>query len=88
VKYGVQVVFAGHDHIYERTKPQKGITYFTEGAAGELRKGDLKKTDLTAAGYDQDRSFVLIEISGNELNFQTISRTGKTIDSGMIKRNS
>jgi hypothetical protein len=87
VKNGVQVVFAGHDHIYERTKPQKGITYFTEGAAGELRKGDLKKTDLTAAGYDQDRSFVLIEISGNELNFQTVSRTGKTIDSGIIKRN-
>ena len=45
MKYGVQVVFAGHEHIYERTKPQNGITYFTEGAAGELRKGDLKKTD-------------------------------------------
>jgi 3',5'-cyclic AMP phosphodiesterase CpdA len=87
VKYGVQVVFAGHDHIYERTKPQKGITYFTEGAAGELRKGDLKKTDLTAAGYDQDRSFVLIEISGDALNFQAISRTGKTVDSGSIERN-
>ena len=59
VKYGVQVVFAGHEHVYERTKPQNGITYFTEGAAGELRKGNLKKTDLTAAGYDQDRSFIL-----------------------------
>jgi predicted MPP superfamily phosphohydrolase len=86
VKYGVQVVFAGHDHVYERTKPQKGITYFTEGAAGELRKGDLKKGDLTAAGYDQDRSFMLIEVSGDELNFQTISRTGKTVDSGVILR--
>ena len=44
VKYGVQVVFAGHEHVYERTKPQKGITYFTEGASGQLRKGDLRKT--------------------------------------------
>ena len=26
VKYGVNVVFSGHDHIYERIKPQKGIT--------------------------------------------------------------
>jgi len=86
VKYGVQAVFAGHEHIYERMKPQKGITYFTEGAAGELRQGDLKKTDLTAAGYDQDRSFMLIEISGDQLNFQTISRTGKTVDSGLIQR--
>ena len=86
VKYGVNVVFAGHDHVYERTKPQKGITYFTEGAAGELRKGDLTKTGLTAAGYDQDRSFMLIEISGDTLNFQAISRTGKTVDSGLIER--
>jgi hypothetical protein len=40
----------------------------------------------TAVGYDQDRSFMPIEISGDELNFQTISRTGKTVDSGVIKR--
>jgi predicted phosphodiesterase len=86
IKYGVQVVFAGHEHVYERLKPQKGITYFTEGAAGELRQGDLKKTDLTAAGYDQDRSFMLIEVLGGELNFLTISRIGKTVDSGLINR--
>jgi 3',5'-cyclic AMP phosphodiesterase CpdA len=86
VKYGVQVVFAGHEHVYERTKPQNGITYFTEGAAGELRKGNLKKTTLTAVGYDQDCSFMLIEVSGAELNFQTVSRTGKTVDSGIIRR--
>ena len=86
VKYGVQVVFAGHEHVYERVKPQKGITYFTEGASGSLRKGNLKKTTMTAAGYDQDRSFMLVEIAGDELYFQTISRTGLTVDSGMIRR--
>ena len=86
VKYGVQVVFAGHDHVYERVKPQKGTYYFTEGASGQLRKGNLKKTDLTAVGYDQDRSFMLVEITGDELYFQTISRTGVTVDSGVIRR--
>ena len=86
VKYGVQVVFAGHEHVYERVKPQKGITYFTEGASGELRKGNLRKTDLTAVGYDQDRSFMLVEVAGDELYFQTVSRTGQTVDSGMIRR--
>jgi predicted phosphodiesterase len=85
-KYGVQIVFAGHEHIYERVKPQNGITYFTEGASGELRKGNLTKTDMTAAGYDQDRTFMLVEISGDELYFQTISRVGLTVDSGMIQR--
>jgi predicted phosphodiesterase len=86
LKYGVQVVFAGHDHLYERTKPQKGIYYFTEGASGELRAGNLKKTELTAAGYDKDRSFLSIEISGDDLYFQAISRMGVTVDSGTIRR--
>jgi predicted phosphodiesterase len=86
VKYGVQVVFAGHDHVYERVKPQKGIYYFTEGASGSLRKGNLRKTALTAVGYDQDYSFMLVEIAGDELYFQTISRTGRTVDSGLIRR--
>jgi hypothetical protein len=86
LKYGVQVVFAGHEHVYERVKPQKGAYYFTEGASGELRKGNLRKTDLTAAGYDQDRSSMLVEIAGDELHFQTVSRTGQTVDSGVIRR--
>lgn len=86
LKYGVQVVFAGHEHVYERLKPQKGIYYFTEGASGELRYGNLKKTDLTAVGYDKDRSFLSIEISGDDLSFQAISRTGVTVDSGSFHR--
>jgi hypothetical protein len=87
VKYGVQVVFAGHEHVYERLKPQHGISYFVEGAAGQLRKGNLTTgTGLMAAGYDQDLSFILIEVAGDALNFQTVSRTGKTVDSGVIPR--
>ncbi len=86
IKYGVQVVFSGHEHVYERVKPQKGIYYFTEGASGELRWGNLRKTDLTAVGYDKDRSFLSIEISGDDLSFQAISRTGITVDSGSFHR--
>jgi hypothetical protein len=55
-------------------------------AGGELRRGNLRKTDLTASGFDQDRSFILVEISDKELNFQTISRIGRTVDSGVIPR--
>ena len=86
VKYGVEAVFAGHDHVYERVMPQKGISYFTEGASGSLRKGNLRKKGITAAGYDQDRSFILVEIAGDQLYFQAISRMGQTVDSGVIQR--
>ena len=86
IKYGVQVVFAGHEHVYERLKPQHGIYYFTEGASGQLRLGNLRKTNLTEAGFDSDHTFMLVEISGNELSFRAISRMGKTIDYGIIQR--
>jgi 3',5'-cyclic AMP phosphodiesterase CpdA len=86
IKYGVQVVFAGHEHVYERVKPQNGISYFTEGASGSLRQGNLRDKGQTAVGYDQDRSFMLVEIAGDELYFQTISRTGLMVDSGLIPR--
>ncbi len=84
VKYGVNVVYSGHDHIYERVKPQKGISYFVSGAGGELRRGDLKRSTITAAGFDEDRSFMLNEIAGDDLFFQAISRTGQTVDQGVI----
>jgi hypothetical protein len=41
---------------------------------------------MTAKGFDQDMSFMLVEIDGNQLSFQTISRTGTTVDSGTIPR--
>ena len=57
VKYSVSVVLTGHDHFYERIKPQKGIVYFVVGSGGQLRKGNIDKgSGLTAAGNDTDQS--------------------------------
>jgi hypothetical protein len=86
VKYGVSVVFAGHEHVYERIVPQQGITYFTEGASGELRRGNLAPSAITAKGFDTDRSFLLVEIAGDGLYFQAVSRTGAVVDVGIIPR--
>jgi predicted MPP superfamily phosphohydrolase len=86
VTYGVNVVFSGHDHVYERIKPQKGIYYFVSGAGGELRAGDVKRSELTAAAFDQDQSFMLVEIDGRDLWFEAVSRTGTIVDSGAIHR--
>lgn len=86
VKYGVQVVFSGHDHVYERVKPQKGIYYFVSGAAGQLRKGNMDPSDQTAASFDQDQSFMAVEVAGDEMFFEAVSRTGRIVDSGTINR--
>jgi len=86
VKGDVDVVLSGHEHFYERIRPQHGISYFVSGAAGSLRFGDIQRSRLTAKGFDTDYSFMLMEISGDELYFQAISRTGQTVDAGVISR--
>src|SRR5664280_1869131 len=52
LKYNVSVVLNGHDHFYERVKPQKGIAYFVVGSGGQLRKGNIdQRSGITAVLY-------------------------------------
>jgi hypothetical protein len=86
VRYGVNVVFSGHDHFYQRVKPQQGITYFVEGSSGQLRKGGVTPTAINAVAFAEDQTFMLVEIAGDQLTFQTITRDGRIVDSGRISR--
>ena len=86
VKYGVSLVLAGHEHFYERIKPQQGITHFVAGSAAKLRRGNIGASEITAKGFDQGYAFILMEIDGDTLQFQTITDGGKTVDSGSIQR--
>jgi hypothetical protein len=87
LKYDVSLVLNGHDHFYERVKPQKGIVYFVVGSGGKLREGNIdRSTGLTARGFDTDLAFMAAEIDGDEMYFNTISRTGQTVDSGVFTR--
>src|SRR5215831_17533277 len=85
VKYKVDVVFSGHDHVYERVKPQNGIYYFTEGASGQLRKGNLDRNDpLYEAGDDQNNSFLLVWADGSQMVVEAIAADGKVLDTARI----
>ena len=87
VRYGVNVVLSGHDHVYERIKPQRGIYYFVSGAGGKLRTGDIDRSSgLTDKSFDRDMHFMLFEVAGDQMYFQAISRTGETVDTGVIAR--
>jgi hypothetical protein len=86
LKYGVNVVFTGHEHFYERIKPQKGIAYFIAGSSAKLRKGNIVRDELQAKGNDSDFTFMLVEIAGDDLYFQTITGSGQLIDSGSVRR--
>ena len=87
IKNDVSVVFAGHDHFYERTTPQNGIVHFVVGSGGQLRRGNIdRRSPFLASGFDTDQAFLVAEIDGDELFFNVISRTGQVVDSGVIRR--
>ena len=87
VKYGMDVVFAGHEHFYERVKPQKGVYYFTCGGSAKLRPGDIRRgSELTEKGDDRENTFMVVEVEKDGFTFQTVSRTGAIIDSGAFQR--
>jgi predicted phosphodiesterase len=87
LQYGVDVVFAGHEHFYERLKPQQGIYYFVQGGSAKLRRGNIRDNSaMTARGFDSDNSFMLVEIEGDRMFFETVSRRGDIVDSGVIPR--
>ena len=87
IKYNVSVVLAGHDHFYERIKPQHGIVHVVVGSGGMLAVGDIdKNSTITAKGYDLDHVFMLVEIIDNKMWFSAVTRTGEIVDSGIIER--
>ncbi|MEO8368136.1 MAG: metallophosphoesterase [Candidatus Solibacter sp.] len=86
VKYGVALALAGHDHFYERIKPQQGVHYFVVGGSAKLRAGNVRRGSLTDKAFDTDRSFLLMEIDGDTLYYQAVSRKGVTVDSGSFER--
>lgn len=85
VRHGVDVVFSGHEHVYERLTPQAGVSYFVTGAGGDGVR-TLRASAMTAASFDREQTFTAVEVSGAELFFQTVSRTGLRVDAGIIRK--
>jgi predicted phosphodiesterase len=85
-RYRVNAVFSGHEHVYERLRPEDNIYYFILGNSGKLMTHDFRRAQQMEKAVDTDRSFMLVEIAGDKLYFQTISRSGQTIDSGALDR--
>ncbi len=86
-KYGVDLVLTGHDHIYERTKPQQDITHFVVGSGGKLRPGDFRRNlPFSEKVIDRTNVFLAVEILDKQLIFNAYATDGAVVDSGTITR--
>ncbi|HEX5025712.1 MAG TPA: metallophosphoesterase [Agriterribacter sp.] len=87
-KYGVDIVFYGHIHTYERTWPingnkvadRNGVIYLNVGGAG----GGLEKAAPTRSWFTNKvntiHHFVYVAIHNNNLQFQAIDENGVLFD--------
>ena len=84
VRNRVDVVFSGHEHLYERVAPQQGIRYFVSGGGGQ----DLYAFHRSA--FDEvgasEHHFMVVEIAGDRLFFEALTSQGRTIDCGVFWR--
>lgn len=86
VKYNVNAVFSGHEHMYERVKVQQGIHFFVCGNSGKLEKHDVRPSPDVELNIDDQRDFMLVEVKNDKLSFETVSESGEPVDSGSFPR--
>jgi predicted phosphodiesterase len=81
----VDVVFAGHDHLYQKIRPQQGIHYFVSGGGSRLRSGGNFNHPQVEFGAQQ-LHFIDVKLTQNEMKFQVIDSQGKVFHSGTISK--
>ena len=93
---GVDVVFNGHDHMYERTYPIRagrraasGPVYVVTGAGGAALYEPLppeKRPDYIAALHAETHSFTLVRAAGCELLIEQIALDGTCLDRWTLQK--
>jgi len=83
-KHHVPLVLNGHDHDYERTTPQNGVTYVVTGGGG-VGVRPVGRSTFTAFS-DAVVHFVYVTVTGNELALHAIDGLGQEFDSLVLHR--
>jgi tartrate-resistant acid phosphatase type 5 len=78
-EWGADVVISGHDHTYERIS-RDGITYFVNGVGGASRYDFFDIVEGSQVRYNDDYGAMLVESSGDVMQFQFINRQGMVVD--------
>jgi hypothetical protein len=77
-RHAVDLVFSGHDHVYERTVPIRGVTYVVSGGGGR-RLYPAGNGEFTASSVSAHHA-VLVRVSGRRLSLEAVEVGGKVVD--------
>jgi 3',5'-cyclic AMP phosphodiesterase CpdA len=78
-QYGVDMVFNGHDHIYERTVPINGVVYIVTGGGGAGVETDIVPEEFSAYAEGVLHA-VQVKINGNSLTLTALRTDGSVLD--------
>jgi hypothetical protein len=76
-RYGVQLVLSGHDHDYQRSRPQHGVTYVVSGGAAKLRR--TGRASFTAVSWSTYH-FLDVAIWPDRLVVRAVDQKDRMID--------
>ena len=83
---GIDVVFAGHDHLYERTRPLGGVVYVTTGAGGAALYPRAATNDFTLAFVNDRHSYTYVDLRGRTLSLRQMDVDGRTLDASTLSK--
>ena len=84
VRNRVDIAFVGHEHLYERIRPQRGVRYFISGGGGRSLYR-VRPSDFDEVAVSQHH-FMVVEIAGDRLFYEAITHDQKVLDCGVLYR--
>ena len=83
IRHGVDIVFQGHQHLYARLRPQRGVRYVVTGG-GSRRPDAFEPDDQTTPRSDRGRfnHFVYVHATGDRFEYCAIDHEQVVRDGG------
>lgn len=85
---GVRIVFSGHQHLYQRTRPIHGVVYLM-GNSGKRESRFFHGNNLpeyTQQIYDRGANYQIVEAGARRLKMTSYNKKGLVIDETVLGR--
>lgn len=83
---GVRIVFSGHQHLYQRTRPIHGVVYLM-GNSGQRESRFFHGNNLpeyTQQIYDRGANYQIVEVGARRLKMTSYNQKGLVIDETVL----
>ena len=82
-KYNATAMFAGHDHFYERSEPDNGVTMIVTGGAGAPLRDKVKnaaEVNPYSKVFNKSLHFCILKVNDDTCTMRAITPDGMVID--------